>query len=315
MLGEMAIVTALVCTKNRARAVLRAVTSLLAHGEPPHELIVVDQSATRDAEQALNALGDPRLRYIHTSSVGKGAALNVGLSEARGEIVVCTDDDCEAPPGWVASMARALEEHPRAAVVFSNVVALPYDKLAGYVPTYERASSRELRSVLDLCAGYGLGAGMALRRSAILGLGGCDEAMGPGGRFPSADDIDLAIRALQLGWHVHDTAETSIVHHGFRSFADSRDHVHRDWLALGATCSKSLRGRRPLGAVPTFWLFTRQALWPPIVHLVRLEKPSGLTRITAFLKGFASGMLVPVDRTRMVFMPKESTTTRSTPAR
>ena len=146
---------------------------------------------------------------------------------------------------------------------------------------------------------------MALRRSAILALGGCDESMGPGGRFPSADDIDLAIRVLQLGWQVHDTAETSIVHHGFRSFADSKEHVRRDWIALGATCSKSLRGKRPLGAVPTLWLFTARAFWPPVKHLATLKRPRGLTRITAFIEGFASGLRVPVDRKHMLFIPDQ----------
>lgn len=302
----MAFVSALVCTRNRAVPLVRVVDSLLKYGEPPHEVIVVDQSDNSETETALKQLGDHRLRYIHSSATGKGAALNEGLAHARGEIVVCTDDDCEAPRGWVADMQRALEEHPRAALVFSNVVAPPYDRSRGYIPTYERQTSRVLSSVLDICAGYGLGAGMALRRSAILALGGCDESMGPGGRFPSADDIDLAIRVLLLGWQVHDTAETSIVHHGFRPFADSREHVRRDWMALGATCSKSLRGKRPLGAVPTLWLFTTRAFWPPFKHLATLRKPQGLTRITAFLEGFASGIRVPVDRNRMLFVPDRS---------
>ena len=146
---------------------MRVVNSLLAQGQPPHEVIVVDQSDNGRAEQALKQVHDERLRYIHSKSVGKGAALNEGLSAARGEFIVCTDDDCEAPAGWVAAIVRALEECPRAAIAFSNVVAPPYDKSTGYIPTYERSESRVVRSVLDLCAGYGLGAGMALRRSAI----------------------------------------------------------------------------------------------------------------------------------------------------
>ena len=283
---------------------MRVVRSLLAQGEPPHEVIVIDQSDNGRTAKALEQIGDERLRYFHSTSVGKGAALNEGLSRARGEIIVCTDDDCEAPAGWVAGIARALEECPKAAIAFSNVVAPPYDKSTGYIPTYERSKGRVVSSVLGLCSGYGLGAGMALRRSAIVQLGGCDEAMGPGGRFPSADDIDLAIRALQLGWYVRDTAETSIVHHGFRSFADGREHAQRDWLALGATCSKSLRGRRPLGSVPTLFLFATRALWPPVKHIATLKRPSGFLRIKAFLVGFASGLTVPVDRNHMLFVPE-----------
>jgi len=296
------LVSALVCTRNRAASLVRTVTSLLTQDGLLHEVVVIDQSDNDETEQALKAIAHDRLRYFKSRAVGKGAALNEGLGYARGEIVVCTDDDCEAPPDWVSSMTRALERYPRVAIAFCNVVAPSHDRNAGYVPTYERSESRLLHSVLDLSTGYGLGAGMALRKEAILSVGGCDETMGPGARFKSGDDIDLAIRVLQLGWHVLDTVETSIIHHGFRPHTTSRAHVGGDWFALGATCSKSVRGRRLLGAVPTLWLFTTQALWPPVKHVATLRKPFGLTRITAFVQGFAKGVTTPVDRERMLFL-------------
>lgn len=280
------------------------VHSLLLDPEIPEELVVVDQSDDSRTEQVLRAIADPRLHYIRSRKTGKGAALNEGLHAAQGEIVVCTDDDCEATPGWLVGIVQALTEHPKAAVAFSNVVAPPYDTSKGYVPTYERSQSRVLRHVLDLCSGHGLGAGMALRRSAILSLGGCDETLGPGGLFPSADDIDIAIRALLNGWEVCDTADVAILHHGYRSFLDGREHVRRDWVALGATCSKSLRAGVLLGAVPTLWRFTASALWPPVRRIATFKKPIGLTRITAFIQGFARGVQTPVDRRRLVFAPR-----------
>lgn len=297
-------VSALVCTRNRPDTIIRVVESLLSDPTLPHQLIVVDQSDDSSTREALQSIVDPRLQYLKSKTTGKGGALNEGLDASRGDIVVCTDDDCEATPGWLAGIVRVLEENPRAAIAFSNVVAPPYDATTGYVPTYERAQSRVLNHVLDLCSGHGLGAGMALRRSAILSLGGCDETMGPGGLFPSADDIDLAIRALLRGWLVCDTAEVAILHHGYRSFLDGRQHVRRDWIALGATCSKSLRAGHLQGAVPTLWRFTAFALWPPVRRVASLKKPIGLTRITAFIEGFARGIQTPVDRKRMVFTPR-----------
>lgn len=301
-------VSALVCTRNRPDSVVLTATSLLENLELPTEVIVVDQSEGNETQERLAKIKDPRLKYVRSQATGKGAALNDGLLAATQEIVVCTDDDCEVPPGWVAGMARTLTENPRAAVAFSNVLAPPYDRSAGYIPTYERKQSRSLRSVLQLCSACGLGAGMALRRSAMLDFGGCDENMGPGGLFASGDDVDLAIRALLLGWHVCDTAEVYVIHHGFRPYRQSRDHVHRDWLALGATCSKSLRAGRPLGAVPTLWHFTASALWPPLWQLATGERPQGLVRVAAFLRGFAVGIVTPVDRQRMLFAPKSSRT-------
>ena len=47
---------------------------------------------------------------------------------------------------------------------------------------------------------------MILRRDVVLSLGGFDEAIGPGARFPSGDDWDIAHRVLLNGWHVYETA-------------------------------------------------------------------------------------------------------------
>src|SRR5690606_22368170 len=88
--------SALICTRNRPEGIVRAVRSLLA-GSDEFELIVMDQSDGPETEQALAPLaGDRRLRYVRSQTRGKGAALNEGLRLAQGDVVVCTDDDCEA---------------------------------------------------------------------------------------------------------------------------------------------------------------------------------------------------------------------------
>jgi glycosyltransferase involved in cell wall biosynthesis len=132
------------------------------------ELIVVDQSAGPETRQRLAALADDRLRCIRGTCDGKPFGLNEGLLLAHSPIVVMTDDDCEPPPDWVAGMAMILATSPRVALVFSNVVAPPYDRTLGYVPSYERTSDRVVRSIGATCWGRGLGAGMAVRREVVL---------------------------------------------------------------------------------------------------------------------------------------------------
>src|SRR5450432_1464712 len=207
------IVSAVVCTRNRAAAAARAVGSLLRAGDEPLVLFVVDQSDGTETKQALSGFtSDPRFRYHRSQGRGKGAALNEALRLASGAIVVCTDDDCEAPPGWIMGMARALESQSTAAVAFCNVVPVPYDRALGYVPAYEFSANRLLRNVNGVCKGLGIGAGMAYRRDFALSIGGFDESFGPGARFPSADDWDIALRAVLTGKHVYEAAELSIVH-------------------------------------------------------------------------------------------------------
>jgi glycosyltransferase involved in cell wall biosynthesis len=297
----MATVSALVCTRNRPQSLLRTVRSLLASGGAEFELMVIDQSDGPETQAALASEADPRLHYVRSQARGKGAALNEGLRLARGAIVVCTDDDCEAAPGWVAQMAATLEEQPAAAILFCNVLGGPHDPTAGYVPGFERHDDRRLSSILAARHGLGLGAGMALRRDAVLSFGGFDETFGPGSRFPSGDDWDVSLRALMRGWEVYETARLSIVHHGFRTLAEGREHALRDWRAIGALCAKPIRAGYPAGIIVSLWLFSVQALWPPLRDVLMFRRPSGRSRVVGFIGGFNEGLRTPVDPQTLSF--------------
>jgi GT2 family glycosyltransferase len=300
----MGIVSALVCTRGRPGPLLRAVRSLLASDGAQFELIVIDQSDDTESERILAALvADPRLRYEHSRSRGKGAALNEGLRLARGQIVVCTDDDCEASPEWVAGMARALEEQSTAAIAFCNVLAGPYDSTAGYIPTYQRHRSRLLCTIGATREGLGLGAGMALRREAVIALGGFDEAFGPGARFASGEEWDLSYRALLRGWHVYLTGQLSILHHGFLTFGQGRQHTRRDWISAGAEGAKLLRAGRLEAAALPLWLFSTYALWPPFADMLRLRRPRQLARMAGFAQGFVAGLFTRMDRRTLRYAP------------
>lgn len=297
------LVSGVVCTRNRPEALARVVQSLLAGEKQPLELLVIDQSDGPEGEQALAPFADdPRLRYHRSAGRGKGFALNEALALARGEILVCTDDDCYAPPDWMSGMARALEARPEAAVAFCQVLPIEHDESAGYVPAYHLRESRTLRSVGAIRDGLGIGAGIAVRRDFVQSIGGFDEAFGPGGRFPSADDWDIALRVLLTGHHVFETADLSIVHDGFRTFEQGRAHARRDWLALGAVCAKPLRAGHWNAAIIPVWLFSTKAVWPPIADVLALRKPRGIGRILAFAEGFARGLGTRVERRTLRFL-------------
>lgn len=295
----------LICTRDRPEQLVRAVRSLLRAPEP-FELLVIDQSDSGGTKAAIAPLqSDARLRYLHSAVRGKGAALNQGLHLAKHALLVCTDDDCEAEARWAGAMATALEAAPDVAVLFCEVAAVPHDHGKGFVPAFGIAQSRTIRTVSGLWPRPGLGAGMAVRRDAVLAIGGFDETMGPGSLFPSCDDWDIAVRAVLCGYQVRELKGLAILHHGFRTFEEGRAHAWRDWFALGAVCAKPLRARRfsalPI-AVKTFWHY---AIWPPVSEALHLKKPRGLTRISAFLSGFAQGIRTPVEPKTLVFEPRK----------
>jgi GT2 family glycosyltransferase len=298
----MSTLSALICTRNRPQSIQTAVASLLATDNDHLEVIIIDQSTDDASQLALGRfIGDRRIRYVRSTARGKGAALNEGLHLAAGSIVVCTDDDCEVAPGWPNAMARILESQPRAAILFCNVTAPTYDITAGYIPAYVRAADRTLSSVSAATRGIGLGAGMAVRRETVLAIGGFDESFGPGSRFGSGDDWDISIRLLLKGWTVYETAQLSVTHNGFRTFAEGRDHALRDWIAIGALFAKPIRAGYMSVLPVAGWFFVRDALWPPASEVLRLKRPGGRSRIAGFIRGFVEGFRTPVDPTTLLF--------------
>ena len=214
--------------------------------------------------------------------------------------MVCTDDDCEAEPGWVGAMATVFEEAPSAAVAFCRVEAPPYDpdcRLRARVDRTEAGGAFGQRS----SSGRGAWepAWQCVARC-MLELGGFDELFGPGARFMSADDVDVAVRVLLRGWHVYTTGDRRVVHHGFRTLQEGRDHARRDYVGIGAACAKPIRAGQLRAVVLPLWEFAH-ALWPPIADVLHLRRPRGLARITGFIEGFAGGMRLRVDAKTLLF--------------
>jgi GT2 family glycosyltransferase len=250
-------------------------------------------------------LGDSRLRYLRSNTKGLGRSRNIGLSEARSEVVAFTDDDCEAPPDWLERMAQVFDENPQAAVAFCNVDAAPHDRDAGFIPAYLRTESKLLTTIKDKCRARGIGAGLAVRRPVVQALGGFDEMLGAGAIFPSCEDGDMAVRALLAGYHVYETHRVAVLHYGYRTNAEGRELSRRDWHAIGAAYAKPLKaGHWRFFVVPAYEFFVC-ALWPPLKDLLHLRRPRGIMRITAFLRGFVAGWRTPIDKKTLLFRPPE----------
>ncbi|HLF75972.1 MAG TPA: glycosyltransferase family A protein [Dehalococcoidia bacterium] len=297
-----ALISVAVCTRGRGDSVARTVSSLLKCTHPCFEVIVVDQNegdVTADALAPM--LADPRLRYVRSATVGKGIAANIALAEARGEVVALTDDDCEVPPNWLQEMQAIFTENPKVAVAYCNVVATEFDSDVGFIPGYERSDEKVVKSLLDKCTARGIGAGMAVRRSTVLAMGGFDSFLGPGGRFHACVDGDLTVRALLLGYQVYETARVHVSHFGFRSFQEGRSLSWRYAFGTGAAYSKPLKsGYWRFSVVIAYELLI--AALPLLRDAVRLRRPRGAMRVIGFLQGFAAGLRTPVDRRTLRFL-------------
>lgn len=109
-------VSVIVPTLRRPDGLGRAVASLAAQtglGDRTLEIVVVDNAPEGGAEKALLAddvAGAVSLRVVHEPRMGVATARNAGLAAARGEVIGFLDDDCTAPPDWLAARLACLED-------------------------------------------------------------------------------------------------------------------------------------------------------------------------------------------------------------
>ena len=95
-------VSIIVPTRNRAAALQRCLSALVAQRDVgPLEIIVVDDgSIDADGVSAVVA-SQPLARLVRVGGGGPAAARNTGVAAASGTYVCFTDDDASlAPNGW-----------------------------------------------------------------------------------------------------------------------------------------------------------------------------------------------------------------------
>ncbi|HOM58090.1 MAG TPA: glycosyltransferase family A protein, partial [Candidatus Latescibacteria bacterium] len=97
-----------IMTNEREDDLKRSVTALLAQADPSWELIVVDDTPVLSpAMEAFLAENATRFRYVRLTTKNLPRAGNVGITLARGRIVIFVDDDVIPCEGFVARHVAA----------------------------------------------------------------------------------------------------------------------------------------------------------------------------------------------------------------
>jgi len=207
---------------------------------PNVELVVVDDGSTDASRAILRRWRDSGpfsdFRLLEHEHAGAIEALNSGLREASGELVVQLDADASVQtPGWLERMVALFLTDARIGVLTAKVVydwgevqACGVDVIgpAGFhgrgtvvtEPVGRRTYHERVRRVregdCDACAApaevdAGAGPCMMYRREVVLKVGGYDPGYAP----VWFDDVDLALSIRRRGLKVFFVPDVRIVHH------------------------------------------------------------------------------------------------------
>jgi len=197
--AEPPLQSVLIPAHNEAKVIAETVRHILASDYPNLEVIVIDDGSKDETAEVVHTAfaSDPRVRLISMANGGKAAALNRGLAEARGNLVVALDADTYFPSDSIGKLVRWFEDPEVGAVAGNAKVGNRVNVITRWQALeYITSQSLERRMLASLgCITVVPGAIGAWRRDVLQRLGG----------FPSdtlAEDQDLTISLLKAGYRV-----------------------------------------------------------------------------------------------------------------
>jgi len=107
-------ISIILCTYNRDKVLANALRSIARSSMPVSiewEVLVVDNNSndqTRKIVGEFSTRYPNRFRYLFEPQAGKSYALNTGIQEARGDILVFTDDDVTVRATWLQNLTAQL---------------------------------------------------------------------------------------------------------------------------------------------------------------------------------------------------------------
>lgn len=167
------------------------------------EILVVNDGSTDNTADIVERYSGVRL--INQANAGPAAARNRGALEARGSIILFTDDDCVPMPDWLDAMIVPFEDPD---VVGARGVYRTHQKRLTprlvqieYEERYRLMSNLDRIDFIDTYSA-------AFRRDRFLEMTGYDTS------FPvaSAEDAELSYRMSARGWKMK-FAPAAIVYH------------------------------------------------------------------------------------------------------
>lgn len=252
----------IICTRNRCADILATVRALKEVVVPDGlnvEYVLVDNGSTDDTPAQLSAelRNMASARYLREPRKGQSHALNMGLAQTDGEIVVLTDDDVRPDRNWIAMLCQNLA-NGRSDAVAGTVRMAPHLCRPWMMPTHKAwlACTDSLDPVHPATA---VGANMAFHRRILQKVPGFDVELGPG-RLGLWGDTLFSMQIKNAGFTLS-RAVDAVVEHWFDPSRLRRDFF-LNYVKMEARCA---------AYVAWHWMGTLEV--PPVSRLMcqRLE--------------------------------------------
>ena len=196
-------------TYGRDQVLVDTCNHLLQLEPTAKEIVLVDQSETHEPETRSTLEGwdkDGRIRWLRLDRPSIARAMNTGLLQASGDVVLFLDDDIVPESDLFAAHIRA---HSRSgAEVVAGRVIQPWDR-PGEVGQLSRCGEFNFTSMEGRYIDQFMGGNVSMRRDCALAVGGVDENFV---RVAYRFERELADRLVSKGYRIWYEPSASIKH-------------------------------------------------------------------------------------------------------
>lgn len=203
-LSEQPRFSVIICTRNGAGRLTRCLDAISRIKYENFETLVINDGSADHTRELLDQRND--IRVFHLDSCGLSAARNHGASQATGEILAFTDDDCVVDPYWLSELARAYATTDHAAIGGPNLsppaatLQLALTTAAPGAPTHVMLN--------DTLAEHLPGCHLSVKKTAFSEISGFDPLFETAG-----DDVDFCWRLRDADFTLGFSASSFVWHH------------------------------------------------------------------------------------------------------
>lgn len=207
-------ITIILCTANRSeslRHTLAALGQITVPAKMHPTLLVIDNSSSDNTEEVVMGCGlrNMDVKYVSEPRRGKCFALNTGIAQANGEIILFLDDDVRPPVNWLEGMCEPILLGKADAVVGGVRIAAHLER-----PWMTRLQKSLLASTefQSLASPHLIGASSCIARKVLSKVPAYDTEIGPGA-LGLYDDTLFSYQVKEAGFLITTAFHITSEHH------------------------------------------------------------------------------------------------------
>lgn len=237
-------ITAIICTYNRAKYIRPLLESIAANDLPKdeYEILLVDNNCTDNTRDICAAFAaahiDVHFRYTVETEQGLSAARNRGIQESQGDIIVYIDDDALVDTHYLRDYAEWFEAHPETMACGGKILPLYETEEPQWMTPYTKALLTAWMDYGDRVREYPKGrypggGNAAYRKEVFEKVGLFNTALGrKGGNLMGSEEKDIFDKMKTMGMQVL-YLPTPVLHHIIPQAKLEKSYFDRLTLQIG----------------------------------------------------------------------------------